>query len=259
MGRRFRSALRGGSCGSSPSLRARVRREEQAGRERERVDLALRHPGRLHETADMTSPANRVPRHRSALGALAIALVLFGARAARADEPTIDEVRYHPTELPPDGTRGRVLITGAALTVGWYGVGVGTSYIWPDAKNARDLRIPVAGPWMALGDVGCSSKETKATCSDGIVVLRTTLAVLSGIGQAGGLFAILEGLFLDTGTGAGDAGRNSPAAPPQGDAPRTERPQTLQQHRSPPVSQQRWAAVPVVLPDGAALQVVGQF
>jgi hypothetical protein len=182
--------------------------------------------------------------------ALALSVSLSCERSARADEPTIDEVRYHPTELPPDGTRGRVLITGAALAVGWYGVGLGTSYIWPDAKNARDLRIPVAGPWMALGDVGCSSKESKATCSDGIVVLRTTLAVLSGIGQAGGLLAFVEGLFLDTGT----AGGNSSLAPPQGDAPRTEQPQTLRQRRAP-----AWAAVPVVLPDGAALQVVGQF
>jgi hypothetical protein len=179
-----------------------------------------------------------------------IALALSGAQAARAEEPTINEVRYHPTELPPDGTRSRVLIAGAALTVGWYGVGVGTSYIWADAKNARDLRIPVAGPWMALGDVGCSSKETKATCSDGIVVLRTTLAVLSGIGQAGGLLAIMEGLFLDS----GNAASNSSGAPPQGDAPRGERPQTLRQSQRP-----SWAAVPVVLPDGAALQVVGQF
>jgi hypothetical protein len=203
----------------------------------------------------MTSPANRVPCHRCALGVLVLACALSGARAARADEPTIDEVRYHPTELPPDGTRGRVLLTGAALTVGWYGVGVGTSYIWPDAKNARDLRIPVAGPWMALGDVGCGSKETRATCSDGIVVLRTTMAVLSGIGQAGGLLALVEGLFLDTGNAAG----NSSVTPPQGDAPGTKRPQTLRQHRTPPASQQRWAAVPVVLPDGAALQVVGQF
>jgi hypothetical protein len=202
----------------------------------------------------MTSPALRVPRLRCALGSLLIALAfcvtLTGARTARADEPTIDEVRYHPTEQPPDGTRGRVLLTGAALTVGWYGVGVGTSYIWPDAKNARDLRIPVAGPWMALADVGCSSKETRATCSDGIVVLRTTLAVLSGIGQAGGLFAFVEGLFLDT----GNAASNSALGPPQGDAPRGERSQTLQRGRGP-----SWAAVPVVLPDGAALQVVGQF
>jgi hypothetical protein len=184
------------------------------------------------------------------VSALALCVTLSGARTARAEEPTIDEVRYHPTELPPDGTRGRVLLTGAALTVGWYGIGVGTSYIWPDAKNARDLRIPVAGPWMALADVGCSSKETKATCSDGIVVLRTTLAVLSGIGQAGGLFAFMEGLFLDT----GNAGGSSSVTPPRGDAPRSERSQTLQQSRRP-----TWAAVPVVLPDGAALQVVGQF
>jgi hypothetical protein len=183
---------------------------------------------------------------------LALCVALGGAREARADEPTIDEVRYHPTELPPDGTRTRVLVTGAALMVGWYGVGVGTSYIWSDAKNARDLRIPFAGPWMALADVGCSSKETRATCSDGIVVLRTTMAVLSGIGQAGGLLAFVEGLFLDTGNA--NAASNSSLGPLQGDAPRGERSQTLQRGRAP-----SWAAVPVVLPDGAALQVVGQF
>jgi hypothetical protein len=148
-------------------------------------------------------------------------------------------VKYHPAELPPDGTRARVLLTGAALTAGWYGVGVGTSFLWPNAKNARDLRLPVVGPWLALGDVGCGSKERD--CRDAILILRTALTVLSGVGQAGGLFAIAEGLFLDTGSVSAAA-------------PRAERPQTSKQSERP-----SWAAVPVVLPDGAAIEVVGHF
>jgi hypothetical protein len=151
--------------------------------------------------------------------------------------------------LPPDGTRARLLLTGTALTAGWYGIGVGTSYLWPDAKNARDLRLPVVGPWLALGDTGCGSKERN--CRDAVLIIRTLAAVLSGVGQAGGLLAIAEGLFLDTGTvPAGAPGAAAPGAA----APRTERPQALQQSRG-----LAWAAVPVVLPDGAAIQVVGHF
>jgi hypothetical protein len=197
----------------------------------------------------MTSPAIRVPWLRRALCLAGVALSLAGARRARAEEPTIDEVRYHPTELPPDGTRARVLLTGAALTAGWYGVGVGTSYLWPNARNARDLRIPVAGPWMALGDVGCGSKERN--CRDAIVVVRTMIAVLSGVGQAGGLLAFAEGLFVNTGNVPSEA---PGASPPQGAPPRTERPQSLKQSQRP-----SWAAVPVALPDGAAIEVIGHF
>jgi hypothetical protein len=139
-----------------------------------------------------------------------------------------------------------MMLVGLGLTVGWYGVGVGTSYLWPDAKNSRDLRLPIVGPWMALGDVGCGANESN--CRDAIVVVRTTLAVLSGIGQAGGLLAFVEGLFLDTGTAAAEAPKGAPAK----GAPHPERPQALSQSPA-------WAAVPVVLPDGAAIQVMGHF
>jgi len=195
----------------------------------------------------MTSLAIRA----SCLAAAVCALV--GARSARAEEPTIDEVRYHPTELPPDGARARVLITGAALTVGWYGVGVGTSYLWPDAKNSRDLRVPVVGPWMALGSIGCGANESN--CRDAIVVLRTTLAVLSGVGQAGGLLAFVEGLFMSTGNAPSEA----PSAPGGAAPPRSERPQASQQRTLQQSQRPGWAAIPVALPDGAAIEVIGHF
>jgi hypothetical protein len=192
----------------------------------------------------MTSPAIRVPRPYGWLGRIVLALVLPSAlllgallpSTARADEPTIDEVRYHPTELPTDSTRSRVLLTGAGLTLGWYGVAVGTSYLYPNAPNARDLRLPVVGPWMALDGVRCGSKERN--CRDAVLVIRTVFGVLSGVGQAGGLLAVVEGLFLPT------------AAPSPG---ADIRPSATAR------SQRSWAAVPVVLPDGAGLELVGRF
>ncbi|MEY4547316.1 MAG: hypothetical protein RL685_3511 [Pseudomonadota bacterium] len=187
----------------------------------------------------MTSPAIRVPRPYGWLVSIVLALVLLSTSlpsTARAEEPTIDEVRYHPTELPTDSTRTRVLLTGAGLTLGWYGVAVGTSYLYPNAPNARDLRLPVVGPWMALGDVRCGSKERN--CRDAVLVIRTVFGVLSGVGQAGGLLAIAEGLFLPTA-----------AAAPGADI----RPSATAR------SQRSWAAVPVVLPDGAGLELVGRF
>jgi hypothetical protein len=191
----------------------------------------------------MTSPANRTPCLRRWLAGGAVACAFASASNARAEEPTLDEVRYHPTELPPDGTRSRLLLTGVALTAGWYGVAVGTSYLWPDAPNARDLRIPIAGPWMALGGVRCGTEESN--CTDAVLILRTVVGVLSGVGQAGGLFAIAEGLFLDTGsTPKAGASSSSRRAPGEIDSRK---------------QQAAWAAVPVVLPDGAGIELVGRF
>jgi hypothetical protein len=181
----------------------------------------------------MTSPAIPVPRLCAWLGSFALALVL--PSSALAEEPTLDEVRYHPTELPPDGTRSRLLLTGAGVALGWYGIGLGTSYLYPNAPNARDLRIPVVGPWMGLDDVRCGPKERN--CRDAVLVIRTTLGVLSAVGQAGGLLGVIEGLFLP-------GGAADPAADIRPSA-------TAPQHS--------WIAAPVVLPDGAGIELMGRF
>src|SRR5262245_14121122 len=96
---------------------------------------------------------------RFSMGALALAL-LSAPRQAAAEEPTIDQIEYHPAELPPDAARPRLILVGAALAAGWYGAALGTSYIWPDAPKAKQLRLPVVGPWMALGDVRCDARES---------------------------------------------------------------------------------------------------
>jgi hypothetical protein len=174
------------------------------------------------------------PNWRSSLWLLACGAALpalLTPALAHAEEPTIDQVEYHPAELPPDGARVRVVLVGLALTAGWYGAAVGTSYLWSDAPNASDLRLPVIGPWKALGNTGCGSDESG--CTTVTVIGRTALAVVSGVGQAGGLFALVEGIFMDTG--------DAPAA-------------SAARDRSP-----SWAAAPVVLRDGAGIELFGRF
>lgn len=168
-------------------------------------------------------------------GAAVLGLCLAWPGVATAEEPTVDEVAYHPSELPPDAARGRVLLVGLALTAGWYGAGVGTSYLWSDAPNARDLRLPVVGPWLALADAGCGDAEPG--CSTFTVLARSALAVMSGVGQLGGLFALGEGIFMSTGSPS--------AAPKSGARPISVEPSV--------------AAVPVVLPNGAGIEFVGRF
>jgi hypothetical protein len=178
------------------------------------------------------------PRSVWLLAGVAALSPLLSPALAVAEEPTIDQVEYHPAELPPDGARARVILVGLALTAGWYGGAVGTSYLWSDAPNARDLRLPVIGPWKALGNTGCGSNEP--SCSTVTVIARTALAVVSGVGQAGGLFAIVEGLVMDTGDGA----------------PATKARDTGRLHTGSGAS---WAAAPVVLEGGAGIEFAGRF
>ena len=116
---------------------------------------------------------------------------------ARAAEP---DGRQPPAaaepDLPPPSARTAHLIVGPLTTAVWYGGALGASYIWPDAPGATDLRIPIAGPWIALGDTGCA--EDEPDCSVVIVVLRAVLTAIDGVGQAGGLLILGEGLFLPT-------------------------------------------------------------
>lgn len=169
-----------------------------------------------------------------------IALTAAGSRPARAEEPTLAEAHYDPNEHPPSGTQGRLILTGAGLTVGWYAAAVGTSFMWQDAANAKDLRIPVAGPWLALADTGCGSKERD--CETAVVVFRTVVTVISGVGQLGGLLVLAEGLFVGSGAPAAPA-RPAAAARDGRDWAGID-----------------WAPTPVAMPDGSlGIGISGRF
>lgn len=119
---------------------------------------------------------------------------LLWTPSAVAEEPTGPAIAYKPDEFPPAGTGSSTVLAGAGLLVGSYGAAFATSYLWPDAPNAQGLRIPVAGPWMALAGAKCGADE--AGCGSMLVVVRSVLTTLSGLGQAAGLLVMAEGLFL---------------------------------------------------------------
>jgi hypothetical protein len=113
--------------------------------------------------------------------------------SAPASEP---ERKALPPEYPPPSTQGTLALTGAAVLVGWYGLAAGSTFIWSDYPGATDLRIPVAGPWMAIGQAGCP--EDNPGCSKAWVVVRAILMGIDGVGQAGGTLVLGEALVLPT-------------------------------------------------------------
>jgi hypothetical protein len=123
------------------------------------------------------------------------------------------------------------LVAGVATTAVSYGLAVGASYLYPDHRGASDLRIPVAGPWMALGRTACAKNEPD--CSPVLLVIGAILTVFDGVTQVGGLAVVGEGLFLKTSSG------RTPMKKAQGPT---------------------WRAVPLDLgKDGAGLGIAGTF
>jgi len=98
-------------------------------------------------------------------------------------------------QYPPPSARRNLLIAGGVTVASWYALALGSSYLWPDTVGAKDLRIPVAGPWMAFAHSGCGPV---ASCSEVLVVIRAIATALDGVGQATGLAIAGEGLFLPT-------------------------------------------------------------
>jgi hypothetical protein len=140
-------------------------------------------------------------RFRSPAAVALAALVTALAPRANAQEPNPSEPSLQPpqrpvADLPPPGARVTHLLAGAAVTAGSYGLAVGASYLFSDMRGAKDLRIPIAGPWMALAQTGCPSGDPD--CSLVPLVLGAIFQVVDGVTQVGGLAIIGEGLFLKT-------------------------------------------------------------
>lgn len=132
---------------------------------------------------------------------LALAPATFAA-AAHAEDP-IPEFRAPPpaADLPPPGARTTTIVAGAATTVVSYGLALGTSFLMDeeDHRGTKELRIPIAGPWLSLGKTGCP--ESNTDCNALPLVFGALLTILDGVVQAGGLAVVGEGLFLKTSSG----------------------------------------------------------
>jgi hypothetical protein len=143
--------------------------------------------------------AGRLVSLAAAAASIAIAPI------AHADEPVKPEADVNPSTYPPPAARPNLLLVGAAVTVGWYGAALGSSYLWKDAESSPPLRIPVAGPYMSLAKTGCSSAEPN--CDTFTVVFRTIITSLSLVGQTGGVLAMIEGAFVPTATPSAESRR----------------------------------------------------
>jgi hypothetical protein len=114
---------------------------------------------------------------------------------AYGDEP-VRPKEFHPEAHPESSTRWTVVGVGLGVSVFWYGAAAGMATLFPDAPGAKELYIPVAGPWMSLAETGC--RDDEPDCSTFEVVLRAILTGIDGVGQAGGLLVAIEGAFLPT-------------------------------------------------------------
>lgn len=128
-------------------------------------------------------------RAAAAFAVLPVCSVVWAGDPAEDQNPTHD-----PAVVPPQGTSTKMMIAGGAIALGWYGVGVGTSYLWQDSPGSHDLRVPVVGPIQALTKTRCSDAESG--CNTFTLVLRTLLTSLSAVGQVGGLAIMGEALLF---------------------------------------------------------------
>jgi hypothetical protein len=125
---------------------------------------------------------------------------LLAAAPAHAEEPGLPAPPPAPpaADLPPPGARANLIVAGLATTAVSYGLAVGASYLFKpeDLNGSKDLRIPLAGPWMLLGKTGCPTSTPD--CSKVTLVIGAILSIFDGVAQAGGLGIVGEGLFLNT-------------------------------------------------------------
>jgi hypothetical protein len=122
--------------------------------------------------------------------AIAAALVLTAAPSLAQDAAP------EPERYPPWSVRPKLIGSGLALTAIAYGVGIVAATSWPDAPGADALKIPVAGPWIALAQNRCTA-EREEDCADE-VWLRGILTGVGGVVQLAGLALVTEAIVMKT-------------------------------------------------------------
>lgn len=140
----------------------------------------------------------------SLLTPLACLALLSLSSVARADDKPGDagpaasdttgdavQVRY-----PPPLVRLKLIGLGLLITGGAWGASFGSGQYWKTVPGADQLKIPIAGPWMALGKSGCATDDP--ACAPAKIGVRGAIYVLDGITQIAGLGLIVEAIVMKT-------------------------------------------------------------
>jgi hypothetical protein len=132
----------------------------------------------------------------SALLALALGLASW-PKSALADEP-IRTFTYDKSALPPPSARWSLLGYGTLVAAGSYGFALGVSYAYSDDRGAEDLRLPVVGPWIKLGQTQLCSDTSGPDCNNVYQVAGAIFIGIDGLLQAGSLALLLQGILMHT-------------------------------------------------------------
>src|SRR5262249_41125412 len=107
-----------------------------------------------------------------------------------ASSSSAPEVRY-----PPSSVRFKLVLGGLAVSGLAYAAALGAASMWPEAPGSVGLKIPFAGPWIALGQSGCAADDMDCGAK---VYVRAVAYVLDGIVQLAGLGLIAEAIAMKT-------------------------------------------------------------
>jgi len=147
----------------------------------------------IAQPADPAADAKAAPDAKAAAPAATV--------AASAAAPTKAPANNDIGGLPPPDARWRALVGGLGMFAVSYGSMALMGALWTDLPGADYLFIPVAGPWIGLGESGCAPGEETTTgegdCG-GMMGLRGTIYVVDALLQLGGLGLIAESIFLQT-------------------------------------------------------------
>ena len=134
----------------------------------------------------------------------ALALLIAAAPARSQDPPRGEKLDtsvasgaplVEAPQYPPPSTRYKVIAGGIGVTALAWGIGFGMATGFPEVPGMNELKIPIAGPWMALGKSGCATDDPDCGAK---VYIRGIFLVLSGLAQVAGLGLVAEGIFMKT-------------------------------------------------------------
>jgi len=132
------------------------------------------------------------------LGALALTAT-SSARADDAAETTLATTPAKESPNPPSSVRLKLALGGVAVAGGAYAMSYAMASNFPEVPGMTQLKIPVVGPWLALGQSGCATDDPGCGAK---VVLRGFFLVIDGLAQIGGLGLIAESVLMKTNASA---------------------------------------------------------